>query len=118
MWYKFLLQSFLLITVSSVNSDCSKSKSPGNNNNNNNNTAGDKLTWWLTKADQSVLLQKQTTALQFDAVSNSLQSIQVDSSQSFQSVDGFGYTLTGGSAYLINRLNTSDKAALLQELFG
>jgi glucosylceramidase len=35
-----------------------------------------------------------------------------------QIVDGFGYTLTGGSAYLINRLSATEKTSLLQELFG
>ena len=34
-----------------------------------------------------------------------------------QTIDGFGYTLTGGSAYLINQLG-ADKNPLLKELFG
>ncbi|MFN8301920.1 MAG: glycoside hydrolase family 30 beta sandwich domain-containing protein [Saprospiraceae bacterium] len=44
--------------------------------------------------------------------------IQIDSAQKFQTVDGFGYTLTGGSAYLIRRLSATARAALLKELFG
>jgi glucosylceramidase len=44
--------------------------------------------------------------------------LDIDSNQSYQSVDGFGYTLTGGSATLINQLPAADKANLLQELFG
>ena len=43
--------------------------------------------------------------------------IQIDSAQKFQTVDGFGYTLTGGSAYLIRRLSATARAALLKELF-
>jgi glucosylceramidase len=42
----------------------------------------------------------------------------VDSTQTFQTIDGFGYTLTGGSAYLINQLGSAEKNSLLQELFG
>jgi glucosylceramidase len=36
----------------------------------------------------------------------------------FQSIDGFGFTLTGGSAQLIQALEPVKRAALLQELFG
>jgi glucosylceramidase len=73
---------------------------------------------WLTKSDQSVLLQKQTAVLSFGTNSNSNINIEVDSSQRYQSIEGFGYTLTGGSAYVINRMDAASKAALLQELFG
>ncbi len=38
--------------------------------------------------------------------------------QTFQSIDGFGFTLTGGSAQLIQQLEPTKRAALLQELFG
>ncbi|MHA8085870.1 glycoside hydrolase family 30 protein [Aquirufa antheringensis] len=44
--------------------------------------------------------------------------ITVHPEQSFQSIDGFGFTLTGGSAQLIQQLEPTKKAALLQELFG
>lgn len=44
--------------------------------------------------------------------------IQIDTTQRFQTVDGFGYTLTGGSAYLIRRLPATARATLLKELFG
>ncbi len=72
---------------------------------------------WITKGDRSALLQKQTTLLSFNST-NGNATIEVDSSQRFQTVDGFGYSLTGGSAWLINKLNATDKNALLQELFG
>ncbi len=73
---------------------------------------------WLTKPDQSVLLQKQTQVLSFTTTTNSFPNIDVDSAQSYQQVDGFGYTLTGGSATLINHMDAASKAALLNELFG
>jgi glucosylceramidase len=44
--------------------------------------------------------------------------IQVLADQQFQSMDGFGFTLTGGSAQLIQALEPINKATLLQELFG
>jgi len=73
---------------------------------------------WVTTASQAQLLQKQTGIRSFGNVPNSSVNIDVDSAQAFQTVDGFGYTLTGGSATLINHLTASEKAGLLQELFG
>lgn len=74
--------------------------------------------FWLTKSDQSALLQKQTVTLSFGTVSNSFGFIDVDDTQLMQTVDGFGYTLTSGSATLINGLAANTKAALLRELFS
>jgi glucosylceramidase len=74
--------------------------------------------FWLTKNDQSVLLQKQSTVLSFGTTANSNSNIDVDTTQTYQTIDGFGFTLTGGSAFVINELNATDKANLLNELFG
>ena len=76
------------------------------------------VAFWLTKSDQSVLLTRQTTVLGFDSVANSYPTILVDDTQTFQTIDGFGYALTGGSAQVINLLSSSVKQKLLQELFG
>jgi glucosylceramidase len=76
------------------------------------------IDFWLTKADKSVLLQKQTTILSFGTTANTNISIEVDTATQYQTIDGFGYTLTGGSASLINNMAAADKANLLQELFG
>lgn len=74
--------------------------------------------FWLTKGDQSVLLKKQSTVLGFGTTYNTYQNIEVSDATTYQSIDGFGYTLTGGSAEVINQLNASKKQELLQELFG
>ena len=73
---------------------------------------------WITTGDQQALLQKQTTVLSFGTNANAFTNIDVDSTQQFQTIDGFGYTLTSGSAYVINRLSATDKSNLLKELFG
>lgn len=44
--------------------------------------------------------------------------IQIDTAQHFQTVEGFGYTLTGGSAMLLHQMGASERTALLQEFFG
>ena len=78
----------------------------------------DSIEFWLTQSDQSALLQKQSAKLSFSTKRNNYPVIIVDETQSFQSIDGFGYTLTGGSAFVINWLNKQEKSKLLQELFG
>ena len=75
------------------------------------------IDYWITKSDQSALLQKQTTALAFTSGTGT-NTITVDSTQTYQTVDGFGFTLTGGSAYVINRnLSADARNNLLKELF-
>jgi glucosylceramidase len=81
-------------------------------------TATNEMDFWLTKSDETVKLQKQPGILAFATPVNSLANIDVDENATFQSVDGFGYTLTGGSAEVINSLLVSKKAELLQEMFG
>lgn len=73
---------------------------------------------WLTKSDESVKLQKQNANLAFNTNYNTYQSIEINSSQTYQSIDGFGYTLTGGSVEVINQLTPVKKQQLLEELFG
>lgn len=76
------------------------------------------VTMWLTQADQSQLLKKQNTALAFAPGTNSNPTINVDTTQTYQTIDGFGFALTGGSAYLLNSLDPTRKTALLNELFA
>lgn len=76
-----------------------------------------KVEVWLTKGDESVKLQQQNS-LNFTSVANQFQSIVIDDSQKFQTVDGFGYTLTGGSVEVINQLSAPKRKELLEELFG
>jgi len=78
---------------------------------------GNEVQFWLTKGDQTVKLQQQTS-VKFTQNRNDFQNIEIDDSQKFQYVDGFGYTLTGGSVEVINRLSPAKRKALLNELFG
>ncbi len=61
--------------------------------------------------DETVLAANQTTGM-------ANVSITVDTSKTFQEIDGFGFTLTGGSAMHLHKMSTLKKANLLQELFG
>src|SRR5258708_1243381 len=79
-------------------------------------TAGSDIACWVTTGDKNLLFKK-ITGLSFGG--NQGQSIiTVDTTTRFQEIDGFGYALTGGSAYLINqKLNATQRDALLKELF-
>jgi len=110
----FLISFFLLAGVLSLQSNCSKNNAPDPGT---DNPPGPGISLWVTNGDKSALLQKQSD-LAFGTVNNSYPFIDVDSTQTFQVIDGFGYALTGGSAYVINRLSTPEKTSLLQELFG
>ncbi len=73
---------------------------------------------WLTKADESVKLQKQNVVLGFTTNANNYQNIEINPTETFQSIDGFGYTLTGGSVEVINQLSPAKRSELLQEIYG
>lgn len=74
------------------------------------------IVFYSTKADQSELLQKHHITLSRELPKN-LPVISVKK-QVFQTMDGFGYTLTGGSAELLNAMSPNARQKLLNELFG
>jgi glucosylceramidase len=78
-------------------------------------TGGD-VVFWLTTGDRSSQLSKST--LSFSADEDTDEVITVDTAQRFQTIDGFGFSLTGGSAYLLQtKLDSAKREALLRELF-
>jgi glucosylceramidase len=79
--------------------------------------ASEAVEFWLTNPDRSALFEKQSAPLSFGKSPGQQPIIDVDETQDFQTIDGFGFTLTGGSAMLINRMSATARAALLQELF-
>jgi len=119
---KKIMNIFLLITLSAALSQCSSS----------NDTPSptpvptpdpplvvtNEVDFWMTKGNKTAMLEKQTVILGFGTNYNSFPNIEVDDAQQFQTIDGFGYTLTGGSAQVINQLNPTKRQELLQELFG
>lgn len=81
-------------------------------------TGTNQMDFWLTKGNQTIVLQKQPGNLTFGNSINTYANIEVDESKTFQTIDGFGYTLTGGSAQVINQLSAQKRQELLKELFG
>jgi glucosylceramidase len=104
----------LLCGVLGFSCRCNKKN---NNGNGDGSATGPTADFWLTTGDGAYLLSKQA-AVTFGTSANSDPIIDIDSATTMQTVDGFGYTLTGGSAYLINKMDAGPKATLLNELFG
>ena len=73
---------------------------------------------WLTKGDSTVFFSRQNTL--FFNTGNSGKNenvIKVEPSTIYQTIDGFGFALTQGSAMHMIRMNTVKRAALIKELF-
>jgi len=73
---------------------------------------------WLTKADRTVLFQKQAHELRFGKQQNNNATISINDKESFQTIDGFGFALTGGSAQHIVKMSAPARSKLLRELFA
>ena len=72
---------------------------------------------WLTTPDRTALVALQPGELHFSSEAGPSPVLTVDDAQHFQSIDGFGFALTGGSAQLLMRMGAAQRAALLKELF-
>jgi len=111
----FIGLSFFSLLFCQSNSVEEQTGTPGNNGEENGTYAAASV--WITKADETAKLQKQPDIF-FKNSSNNYQTIEVDAGQKFQTIDGFGYTLTGGSVQVINQLSSAKKEELLQDLFS
>ena len=78
----------------------------------------DEAILYLTSLDKKSLLEKQE--INAHSIDTSLidKVIKVTDSVQYQIMDGFGYTLTGGSAMLIHKMSKSARSGLLNELFS
>ncbi|HEY4206287.1 MAG TPA: glycoside hydrolase family 30 beta sandwich domain-containing protein [Puia sp.] len=79
---------------------------------------GPDVSYYLTRATGEALFKQQANLTFTTAAPAGGSVITVDSTKTYQSIDGFGYCLTGGSAYLINHMSVPDRQSLLTELFS
>ncbi len=98
----------------SIHASCTKGGSGGSTP---PPTSGTVEQWWTNTA-QTKLIEKQAALLAFEGKNPGGVQVELDEATLYQSVDGFGYTLTGSSAMLINSMVAADKGKLLNELFG
>jgi glucosylceramidase len=76
------------------------------------------IAFWLTTGDKSSLLENRQSLSFQRSEGNQEAMIEVDTTQQFQTIDGFGFALTGGSADLIHgKLDPARRDGLLKELF-
>lgn len=73
---------------------------------------------WITTLDGSILLEQMDLSQEGDPKEADTTVIAIDTSKTFQTMDGFGYTLTGGSAMHIQKMSEKERTILLHELFG
>lgn len=73
---------------------------------------------WVTTGDQAKLMSREKdAAFGHGALARTV--IDIDPSQRFQEMTGFGASITDASAHLIQtKLNEKQRTALMQELFG
>lgn len=118
MTHKISFKIYMLASLLGGLLSCSNSSDSSSSPQPSPQPVANEVDFWLTKADGTVKLEKQNAVLAFNTNYNMYANIEVNAAQTYQSVDGFGFTLTGGSAEVINQLIPSKKQQLLQELFG
>jgi len=82
--------------------------------------------WWLTTQDKSSLFARQQSDLALGQAPATAKltddspapTIVVDPSKTYQTIDGFGFALTGGSAQWLAKMSTGARQELLHELFA
>ncbi|WP_264522978.1 RICIN domain-containing protein [Flavobacterium sp. N502536] len=81
------------------------------------NMIGQTVTPWITSGDQTKLLQQQAT-VSFGTNSGSNPStVTVNAGTTYQTMDGFGYTLTEGSCEVISGMAATQQNQLLNDLY-
>ena len=77
---------------------------------------GQSLSFWLTDPKSGILFQKQAEPSSGSGLPTAQINLYPDST--FQSMDGFGFTLSQGSASHLLAMSDSARQSVLQELFG
>ena len=79
---------------------------------------GNAVSVWLTDPSTSVFFTKQQAKSSFTRATTNNSGILIDETKKYQSIDGFGFALTGGSAMNMMKMSKSARAVLLKELFA
>lgn len=72
---------------------------------------------YVTTLDEKFLFE-EVPLTKFSSQNEESVIIDIDKNKKFQEIDGFGYTLTGGSAMLMSKMDSQERAKLIKELFG
>ncbi len=74
------------------------------------------LQMYLTDPSAKIFFAKQETP-KIGKNDEKCAEITIDSNERFQTIDGFGFALTGGSAYLLNKMSANDRAEVLKRFY-
>lgn len=73
---------------------------------------------YVTKGDQSMLLDEETSFITDENQEDLVNRITIDTNETFQVMDGFGAAMTESSAYVIASLPEDERQTLLIDLFS
>jgi glucosylceramidase len=73
---------------------------------------------WITNADRSTLFQQSSQPIAFRNAAARGPAIVIDPGLQMQSIDGFGFALTGGSAELLMKMSREARAKALRQVFA
>jgi glucosylceramidase len=104
---------FVLLSCIKINSSGPYPDKPGEPK----DTLKTDVSAWITSPYNDILFQRQNVGLFFANIGNTDPVVDIDTTQTYQIMDGFGNCMTGGSALLINRMDSESRLKLLKELF-
>lgn len=73
---------------------------------------------WVTNANRSALFSRQSETITFGSEEGRGLPIIIDDRQQYQSVDGFGFAMTEGSAFHLHRMTPEARTKILREMFA
>jgi glucosylceramidase len=76
------------------------------------------VTPWITSGDQTKLLQQQSTVSFGTNSGTNPSTVAVNAGTTYQTMDGFGYTLTEGSCEVISGMAATQQNQLLNDLYN
>jgi glucosylceramidase len=78
---------------------------------------GSNIQVWITSPTQEIFFEEQPM-IQFSNISEDFPTIEINENISYQQMEGFGFTLTQGSALHLIQMDEEGRRNLLMELFG
>jgi len=79
---------------------------------------GQQMDFWLTDPQRNILFQQQPPISPSTYENLEVENIiEINPNEKYQSIDGFGCALTGGSAFHLYRVDNTTRASILEELF-
>ena len=73
---------------------------------------------WVTNAHRSMLFQQQPEKIIFGNEEGKGLPIIIDDRQEYQTIDGFGFAMTEGSAFHLHRMSAPARQQILKEMFA